>query len=94
MKKIRFENKWEFRHYAKQKLLKSINAYTRDKIISRHILDIVEELKPTTLLLYIPLSIEPNIRDVIRICQKKCQVLSTTRGSCVNLKNFTNSLFL
>ena len=74
MKKIRFENKWEFRHYAKQKLLKSINAYKRDKIISRHILDIVEELKPTTLLLYIPLSIEPNIRDVIRICQKKCQV--------------------
>ena len=74
MKKIRFENKWEFRHYAKQKLLKSINAYKRDKIISRHILDIVEKLKPTTLLLYIPLSIEPNIRDVIRICQKKCQV--------------------
>ena len=74
MKKIRFENKSVFRHYAKQKLLKSINAYKRDKIISRQILDIVEQLKPTTLLLYIPLLIEPNIKDVIRICQKKCQV--------------------
>lgn len=74
MKKIRFEDKLAFRHYAKQKLLQSTNAYTRDKILSRQILDIVEELKPTTLLLYIPLSIEPNIKDVIRICQKKCQV--------------------
>lgn len=74
MKKIRFENKSVFRHYAKQKLLKSINAYKRDKIISRHILNIVEALKPATILLYIPLSIEPNIQDVIRICQKKCQV--------------------
>lgn len=74
MKKIRFENKSLFRLYAKKKLSTLGTVYKRDKVISKQLLDIIEALKPRSILMYLPLTIEPDISSVIQICRKKYQV--------------------
>lgn len=74
MEKTKFENKSEFRLYCKEKLCKTHNKYKRDKIISMKILSLVKSLKVHSILLYIPLEIEVNIHDVIKLCRKKCNV--------------------
>ena len=74
MKKIRCENKSLFRQIAKERLSKLGNVYKRDKVISQQLLDIIEQLKPRSILLYLPLAMEPNIATVIHACRKRHEV--------------------
>ena len=74
MKKISFENKSLFRQYAKEKLANTRNVYKHDKVISRQIQELVLQLNPRSILLYTPLSSEPNIRTLTDMCRKKYQI--------------------
>ncbi len=74
MKKISFETKSLFRQFAKEKLTKNCTTYRRDKMISHQLKELVSQLNPRSILLYMPLAIEPNIRPFIDNSRKKYRV--------------------
>ena len=74
MKKISCENKSLFRQNAKEHLSKVHNAYKRDKVISKQLLEVIDQIKPRSILMYIPLGIEANITHVIEKCRRKYRV--------------------
>ena len=75
MQKIKFETKSEFRSYARSKLASVHNPYKRDKCVEKRILDIVKKVRARTLLLYVSLPIEANMKGVIATCRRrKCRV--------------------
>jgi len=74
MEKIKFQNKSEFRLHSRAKLTKLHNAYSRDKMLSKQILERLKKFKIHAVLLYIPLKIEVDMRKIITICRRKYQV--------------------
>ncbi|WP_333803788.1 5-formyltetrahydrofolate cyclo-ligase [Sulfurospirillum sp.] len=75
MQKIKFETKSEFRSYARAKLCTVHNAYKRDKIVEKHILEMVKQVRARSILLYVSLPIEANTRGIIATCRRrKCKV--------------------
>ncbi|AOO64925.1 putative 5-formyltetrahydrofolate cyclo-ligase [Sulfurospirillum halorespirans DSM 13726] len=75
MQKIKFETKSDFRSFARAKLNFVHNAYKRDKIIEKQILEMVYRLKARSILLYVSLPIEASTRGVIATCRRrKCNV--------------------
>ncbi|MDD4504931.1 MAG: 5-formyltetrahydrofolate cyclo-ligase [Sulfurospirillaceae bacterium] len=74
MEKIKFQNKSEFRHHSKEKLTKLHNTYSKDKRVTQEILERLKKLKIRSLLLYISLEIEVDMRKIITVCRRKYKV--------------------
>ena len=74
MEKIKFQNKSEFRLHSRAKLTKLHNAYSRDKMLSKQILERLKKFKIHAVLLYIPLKIEVDMRKIITLCRRKYKV--------------------
>jgi len=74
MEKIKFQNKSQFRLYSREKLTKLHNAYPRDKMLGKQILERLKKLKIHSLLLYVPLKIEVDMRKIITVCRRKYKV--------------------
>ena len=74
MEKIKFQNKSDFRLHSREKLTKLHNAYSRDKMLSKQILERLKKFKIHAVLLYIPLKIEVDMRKIITLCRRKYKV--------------------
>ena len=75
MEKIKFESKPHFRMYARSKLERLSNLYKRDKLIQKELTSLLKTLHVKNLLIYNPLPIEADVRDVIATCRRrKCRV--------------------
>lgn len=75
MQKIKFESKSEFRSYAREKLCSVHNPYKRDKLVEKHILELLKHAHARSILLYVSLPIEANTKGIIATCRRrKCKV--------------------
>jgi len=66
MKNILFESKDEFRKYCKNRLEKVKNKNKRNYIVSKKIMDYIDEINAKNILLYIPLRQEVNTNKLIK----------------------------
>lgn len=75
MEKIKFESKNDFRAYAKNKLSTLRNGYKRNKIMHDKLLKFLKQRDIRSVLIFIPLDIEVDVRGIIATCRrKKCSV--------------------
>ena len=75
MEKIKFTDKSHFRTFSREKLTSLTNRYKRDKVVQKSLLKMITQLRAKHILMYNPLMIEADIRNVITTCRRrKCKV--------------------
>ena len=75
MEKIKFTDKSHFRTFSREKLTSLTNRYKRDKVVQKSLFKMITQLRAKHILMYNPLMIEADIRNVITTCRRrKCKV--------------------